>query len=150
MAFTPSKMGATTRAAPSSSDSGGSGLEAESGFPGRIIDTQPGSTAVQYTPKVANSGAAVLVSIFSAAFAMLVCGCSDVFAQEPSTEKTPSAEVTLTTYRELQPVAPSWRRTGRRPWNNMKGAAGFTAKTSDNSRPAMSPLLSVDVHVVDG
>ncbi len=54
---------------------------------------QPVSTAHMCTPRVASSSALVRVSMFSAALAMLVCGCPAVLLR---TAKRPSTAVTLT------------------------------------------------------
>mmetsp|Transcript_101839 Transcript_101839/g.285448 ORF Transcript_101839/g.285448 Transcript_101839/m.285448 type:complete len:201 (+) Transcript_101839:253-855(+) len=73
--------------------------------------------------------------MFSAALAMLECGCSAPCAAAPQVPKTPSAEVTFTTKRPLGPLG--LNNFGTSACNKMNGAAALTAKTSNNSRGAM-------------
>ena len=95
---------------------------------GRSSVIQPVSTAVMRMPSVSNiSRALVRVSMFSAAFAILVCGCPGPLYPRP---KTPSIAETLTMYfRRAGDAAIA----GRSRLTSRKGAVMFASCTSSIS-----------------
>mmetsp|Transcript_34070 Transcript_34070/g.108767 ORF Transcript_34070/g.108767 Transcript_34070/m.108767 type:complete len:389 (+) Transcript_34070:160-1326(+) len=136
------KTGSSTRAAPSTSSSGGatcvSWMEASTPTPpGAMSVTQPVSTELMSTRACAKSMAAVQVSMLSAALAMLVCGCDDCFFV---TENLPSSAFTLTMCPHPE-AASGGASSPRSREQRMKGATAFAATVCSISDVPIWPSL---------